>query len=116
MCLHVYIHGNTLYRFCVRSTCFHPSVCKLRRLSICSVDFLFHKGSSPPHLRLLIRSSDFYLHMVVSGRALCGGQCANYMELVDIIGREMKLCCPFQPAQYPAMDKELLKIDEVSVK
>ena len=69
----------------------------------------------PPllHSRLLIRSSDFYLHMVVSGSALCGGHCADHMELVDIIGREMKLCCPFQPAQYPTMDKELLRIDEV---
>ena len=40
--------------------------------------------------RLLIRSSDYYLHMVVSGSALCGGHCANHLELVDIIGKEMK--------------------------
>lgn len=63
--------------------------------------------------RLLIRSSDYYLHMVVSGSALCGGHCANHLELVDIIGKEMKLCTRFQPAQFPAIEKELLKIDEV---
>lgn len=51
--------------------------------------------------------------MVVSGSALCGGQCDDVIELVDIIGREMKLSMPFQPAQFPALDKELLKIDEV---
>ena len=42
-------------------------------------------------------------------------QPSTYEEMVMAVGKEMGLCKSFQPAQFPDIEQELLKIDEVCV-
>lgn len=63
--------------------------------------------------RVLIRSSDHYLHGVVGAGQL--GACEHSRdEVVTAMARELGLASFFKPAQFPNIQQELLKIDEVS--
>ena len=42
-------------------------------------------------------------------------QPSTYEEVVIAVGREMGLCKGFQPALFPDIEQELLRIDEVGV-
>ncbi len=62
--------------------------------------------------RLLVRSSEHYLHGVVASCALCGRASESVQEVVKAVAKEM--CVEdFKIAQLPDLEKELLRIDEV---
>lgn len=62
--------------------------------------------------RLLVRSSDHYLHVVVPSAPLCGNSTDSVEEVVKAVAKEM--CIEdFKPAQLTDLEKELLRIDEV---
>ena len=65
--------------------------------------------------RILVRSSDHYLSGLLPASQLAVTNALDVNEVVAAIGKEMNLLMPFKPAQFPDIQKELLKIDEVSV-
>ena len=67
------------------------------------------------HHRILVRSSDHYVHGVVGVGELVGGEMGRVEkeEMVVALGKEMGLQTCFKPALLPDIQRELLKIDEV---
>jgi len=64
--------------------------------------------------RLLVRSSDHYLHGTLPASQLGVTQLTSHEEVVSAVGKEMGLCKFFKPAQFPDISMELLRIDEVA--
>ena len=64
--------------------------------------------------RLLVRSSDHYLHGTLPASQLGVTQLTSHEEVVSAVGKEMGLCKFFKQAQFPDLSKELLRIDEVA--
>ena len=64
--------------------------------------------------RLLLRSSDHYLHGVISSGSLCGdGKPCCMDDVVKAVAEKIELN-EFKPAQLRDLEKELLRIDEVN--
>lgn len=65
--------------------------------------------------RLLVRSSDYYLHGVVSRSTLCNrkGTGESVDEVMKEVAREMGMV-GFKRVQLPNLEKDLLQMDEVS--
>lgn len=64
--------------------------------------------------RLLVRSSDHYLHVVMPSAPLCGNSTDSVEEVVKAVAKEM--CVEdFKPAQLNDLENELLRIDEVHI-
>lgn len=64
--------------------------------------------------RLLVRSSDHYLHVVVPSASLCGRNSDSVEDVVTAISKEMSVE-DFKPALLNNLEKELLRIDEVLI-
>ncbi len=61
-----------------------------------------------------MRSSDHYLHGVISSDSLCGDGKKTCMEdVVKAMAEKIELVSEFKPAQLRDLEKELLRIDEV---
>jgi len=61
--------------------------------------------------RILLRSSDHYLHGVLSLSSAT--KTASLDETVRAIAKEVGLVTQFKLAQFPDIEKEFLRIDEV---
>lgn len=61
-----------------------------------------------------MRSSDHYLHEMVSSVSLCGMKSNSIEEVVKGVAKEIGLV-DFKPAQLRDLENELLRIDEVCV-
>ncbi len=62
--------------------------------------------------RILLRSSDHYLHGLLSVSADCS-KTVSIEATVRAIAKEVGLTAPFKLSLYPDTEKELLRIDEV---
>lgn len=61
-----------------------------------------------------MRSSDHYLHGVISSDSLCGNKSLCIDEVVKVVAEKVELS-EFKPAQLRDIEKELLRIDEVRI-
>lgn len=69
---------------------------------------------APPHsCRILVRSSDYYLHGALASSDLGLEARASKEQVVAALGKETGLNGFFRPAHFPSIHEELLRIDEV---
>ncbi len=64
--------------------------------------------------RILLRSSDHYLHGLLSISTDC--KSVTVEDTVRALAKEVGLITAFKLAQYPDIENELLRIDEVLLK
>lgn len=72
--------------------------------------------SSLCHCRVLVRSSNHYVTGVVGVGELVGGELGRVEreEVVAVLAKEMGLETSFKPTLFQDLQRDLLKIDEVS--